>query len=93
MAQSKSDPKSKPAPPAALPELLDFEAYQSEVAHLFPSVGALEWFWKRHKAELLRSGAVVIINRRKRVHAPTMAAVILQLAQRRAQDEAAREAA
>ena len=73
--------------------LVTFAQYQTKVAHLFPSLGALEWFFKVNKTELLQSGAVVVLNRRRLVHPPTMSSMLLEIGQARSKVLAQREPA
>jgi hypothetical protein len=72
-------------------ELLTFPQYQERVAHLFPSVGALEWFFKMHRSQLLEAGAVIILNRRRLIRAPVFDRTALSIGQAAAKEQAHRQ--
>lgn len=57
---------SPDSPP--LSEYRPFRELQPHLGNVFPSVGALEWDLRQHRAELIRAGALLEIGRRYLVH-------------------------
>jgi len=65
-------PKSEPALPS-LESLQQLEVFQIANQHVFPSLTSLRWFYRSHRAELLKAGAVVELAGRLLINAPVFA--------------------
>lgn len=59
--------------------------YREGREHIFPSPTSLEWTCRRLRAELVREGALLVINGRRMVDPQVFDAVILNAARRAAQ--------
>jgi hypothetical protein len=57
----------------SLQDLQQLEAFQKANAHVFPSVPSLRWFYRQHREELLKAGAVVELTGRLLINAPVFA--------------------
>lgn len=68
----------------SLQELQRPEDYQSERSHAFPSLSALIWFQRAHRAELVAAGALVPVNRRQLIRPAAYDAVVLAVGERAA---------
>lgn len=77
-----------PAPPAdeAAPQglngLLKFEEFQRANARIFPSMASLRWFYRTHREELLRAGAVVELAGRLLVNHGVFAPKAIEIGRR-----------
>jgi len=78
-------------PEVDLRRLLTPKDYQSENAHAFPSMAALQWFMRCHREELARNGALAKINRRFLIAVPRFNAVVLAVGRAAATDTIAEE--
>ena len=50
--------------------------------HIFPSETSLEWTCRKHRAELIREGALLLVSGRRMVNPPVFDAVVLAAARR-----------
>ena len=71
-ARKRTLPKSEAAPPS-LDHLQQLEVFQVANQHVFPSVPSLRWFYRQHRTELLKAGAVVELAGRLLINAPVFA--------------------
>src|SRR5688572_28552731 len=76
-------PRNVEAPPS-LDSLQQLEAFQAANAHVFPSVPSLRWFYRLHRAELVKAGAVVELAGRLLVNAPVFAAKAVEIGRKAA---------
>lgn len=58
---------------------MHLDDFQKERQHIFPSEHSLRWFIRRHKSELLRSGALLRLTNRLFVHAEAFDAAIMRV--------------
>lgn len=58
------------------------EEYRQTRAHVLPSKGAVQWFIRQHKKELVDAGALLVIRGQWYVDPPKFDAVFLNVAQR-----------
>ena len=56
--------------------------YRVDREHIFPSATSLEWTCRKHRAELVREGALLLIGGRRMVNPSLFDAVILNAARR-----------
>lgn len=49
---------------AEIAELLPLSAYREQRAHIFPSPTSLDWFLRKHRAGLVRSGGLLMLGGR-----------------------------
>lgn len=68
--------------PPSLKSLQQLEAFQAANAHVFPSVPSLRWFYRQHRDELLKSGAVIEIAGRLLVNAPVFTKKAIEIGAR-----------
>ncbi len=66
--------------------------YREGRESVFPSATSLEWSCRKHRAELVREGALLLIGGRRMVDPPVFDRVILNAARRAAQAAMADEA-
>ncbi len=76
-----------------LAELRTLQQYREDGReHIFPSPTSLEWTCRRLRAELVREGALLVINGRRMIDPSVFDRVILNAARRAAQTAMADEA-
>jgi hypothetical protein len=66
-----------------LSELVPMRALQSELAHIFPSQGSLDWEVRQHRSEYISGGAIFEVAGRLLAHPPTFKRIALAIGQRR----------
>ncbi len=79
--------RTRPRRVTALPsleKLQQLETFQTANAHIFPSVPSLRWFYRQHRAELLKAGAIVELAGRLLVDAPVFAETAMVIGRRAA---------
>jgi len=75
--------KRKKSSNAALPpagELKALPELQQELAHLFPSIGALQWELRTHRERYVRGGAIFELRGRIMAHPSTFQRVMVEIA-------------
>lgn len=65
--------------PSALSDLCPLPAYRERRARIFPSQGSMAWFVRKHKSELVRAGALVMISGQWFALEPRFDEVILEV--------------
>lgn len=80
--------QTTPAPPVnaelaqGLNGLATFDKFQQDNASIFPSIASLRWFYRTHREELLRAGAVIELAGRLLVNGAVFATKALEIGRR-----------
>lgn len=80
--QSPATPPPDAASLQGLARLSKFDLYQQANEHIFPSLASLRWFYRAHREELLRCGAVIELAGRLVVDDAVFARKALEIGQR-----------
>jgi len=64
---------------SALGLLLSLEKFQAEHRHVFPTPPSLRWFYRKNRAALIESGAVVELAGRLFINGPIFAVQALKI--------------
>ena len=67
-----------------LSDLMTLRNLQPRLSKVFPSSGALDWFKRVHREELIRAGAIYVINGRLLAHPGRFERVALAIGERAA---------
>ena len=78
---SKSEPRPGLQSPA---DLVPVSQYADLRNHLFPGPESLRWFMRNHRADLVESGAVLMIAGRWFANPPAFDRVVIEAGQRAA---------
>ena len=70
-----------------LAELVSPDEYVADRQAFFPSRLSFDWQVRTHRRELLRAGALLVVNGRRMVNPPVFDQVLIEAAQRRAAEE------
>lgn len=63
---------------------LSFDEYAAKRGNVFPSVDALNWFWRQNRSELVKRGAVVAPTNRKMVVPAAFDMAVADIGEKRA---------
>jgi hypothetical protein len=69
-------------------QLVPLARYFGERKHLFPTRSGGQWFLRRHKAELIEEGALLLVNGRFHANARKFDQTVFVIGQRLAHDRA-----
>lgn len=59
--------------------------YRGSRAHIFPSDHSLNWFVRQHRPELVKAGAILLLNGQWHAHDERMDAAVLEVGKRAAE--------
>jgi hypothetical protein len=77
--------------PDNIDQLIAPEQYQATRSAVFHSMPSLSWFIRQHREQLLAAGALLSPTGRKMIHAGRFDQVVLEVGQRRAEADAAKD--
>jgi hypothetical protein len=69
-----------------IPKLDDFVEIadlQSAVSRTFPTIDSVRWFVRRHRADLVENGSLILVGRRMMFHVDRFKNAAVQIGQRR----------
>jgi hypothetical protein len=67
-----------------LATLQSVDCFQTTIPQIFPSLGAVRWFMRTHRTELIGNGALVIISRRVLIDPEKFQQVVYRVGTRKA---------
>lgn len=69
----------------SISDLVPVQSYRDRNANAFPSSTSLDWFIRKHRAELIHAGAIVKIAKRWMVAPASFDVAALEIGKRQAQ--------
>jgi hypothetical protein len=66
---------------ADLSQVVPLPEYQEQRKHIFPSKGSLEWFVRKHRAELVESGGLLLLAGRWSINVPQFDSSVTRIGQ------------
>lgn len=69
---------------ADLNNVVPLPAYFEQRKHLFPSATSGEWFTRRHRAQLVEAGALIVLSKRLHANIPKFDSCVLAIGQQQA---------